>query len=151
MTKCWAIAVLSFAAGASLMAPASQADAVRACTIKTCCQLDARCRNDKQWREMVTVTTAFQRQCLQKLADHNAAVMRRRLAALTAYYRDEKKPAQNLRAAQRQWTRFRDRNCAFYQSRYAGGSLAGVSWRDCRCRMARQRSIELGVLLSDTK
>lgn len=48
-----------------------------------------------------------------------------------------------LRKAQRSWIRFRDRNCQFSSSRFAGGSFQPAAYSNCIERVTKQRTEEL--------
>lgn len=48
-----------------------------------------------------------------------------------------------LRTAQRAWTQFRDRNCAYAAAQYEGGSIAPSIYSSCLDRVTQQRITEL--------
>ena len=50
---------------------------------------------------------------------------------------------QDLRAAQRKWIEFRDKNCEFYGKYSKGGTGAGPYFNACKIRMTRERAAEL--------
>jgi uncharacterized protein YecT (DUF1311 family) len=75
-------------------------------------------------------------------------------SALNGAYRlllqhTDRKEQDALRAAQRAWLVYRDKECTFESASSSGGSIHGMEYDACLTTMTTARTTELGRLASD--
>ncbi len=100
------------------------------------------------------LTTLDMNQCALRVfeaADRELnAVYRDAIATLTDWTRDlgtlppsQDDPVASLRAAQRQWITYRDRNCEWHAALAMGGTIRTLYHIGCKTRMTEERTQEL--------
>lgn len=90
-------------------------------------------------------TTVAMGHCIKTETTQQDARLNKAYKGLMGKLDDAQK--KRLRGVQRNWISYRDANCQFHGSAYAGGTLAGVAAGTCLMDMTRERAAELERLL----
>ena len=88
-----------------------------------------------------TATQADLTDCSREIYNAADAELNRAYDALHAKLTPDEQVA--LRSAQRAWLQFRDLECAFVASKFAGGSAEPMEHYGCLAQLSEQRSVQL--------